>query len=327
MINGLFVMLGRDGPDHTAAESGGGLCYLEGIGLCAGWGKLQFAPVAECYWARRAVGGHVDVASQEAGAFSDITVNFAPHASLLLYLLPHAFTYSSMTLNTFYRVTHQQRLTSVPCSKNLTRENKQLPVGFFNQLFGESARGLGVGGKKPSLPVLYTLSSQATHEAVHLLCRMLVFDPSKRISAKDALAHPYLDEGRLRYHTCMCKCCYTTSSGRVYTNDFEPVTNPKFDDSFEKNLSSVRQVKEIIHQFIMEQQKGNRVPLCINPQSAAFKSFISSSTIRDASISSSLGVAEDVGDNSSGGHPSRGAGPLLPLTHPGLLTPGHPQTA
>uniref|UniRef100_A0A4W4GC55 Mitogen-activated protein kinase n=1 Tax=Electrophorus electricus TaxID=8005 RepID=A0A4W4GC55_ELEEL len=128
--------------------------------------------------------------------------------------------------------------------------------------------------KQPSLPVLYTLSSQATHEAVHLLCRMLVFDPSKRISAKDALAHPYLDEGRLRYHTCMCKCCYTTSSGRVYTGDFEPVTNPKFDDGFEKNLTSVRQVKEIIHQFILEQQKGNRVPLCINPQSAAFKSFI-----------------------------------------------------
>lgn len=66
---------------------------------------------------------------------------------------------------------------------------------------------------------------------------------SKRISAKDALAHPYLDEGRLRYHTCMCKCCYTTSSGRVYTSDFEPVTSPKFDDGFEKNLTSVRQVK------------------------------------------------------------------------------------
>ncbi|XP_034403917.1 serine/threonine-protein kinase NLK isoform X2 [Cyclopterus lumpus] len=138
--------------------------------------------------------------------------------------------------------------------------------------------------KQPSLPVLYTLSGQATHEAVHLLCRMLVFDPSKRISAKDALAHPYLDEGRLRYHTCMCKCCYTTSSGRVYTSDFEPVTNPKFDDGFEKNLSSVRRVKEIIHQFILEQQKGSRVPLCINPQSAAFKSFISSTVAQPSEM-------------------------------------------
>ncbi|XP_043975323.1 serine/threonine-protein kinase NLK isoform X3 [Gambusia affinis] len=138
--------------------------------------------------------------------------------------------------------------------------------------------------KQPSLPVLYTLSSQATHEAVHLLCRMLVFDPSKRISAKDALAHPYLDEGRLRYHTCMCKCCYTTSSGRVYTSDFEPVTNSKFDDGFEKNLTSVRQVKEIIHQFILEQQKGSRVALCINPQSAAFKSFISSTVAQPSEM-------------------------------------------
>ncbi|KPP68974.1 serine/threonine-protein kinase NLK-like, partial [Scleropages formosus] len=138
--------------------------------------------------------------------------------------------------------------------------------------------------KQPSLPVLYTLSSQATHEAVHLLCRMLVFDPSKRISAKDALAHPYLDEGRLRYHTCMCKCCCSTSSGRAYTSDFEPVTNPKFDDGFEKNLTSVRQVKEIIHQFILEQQKGSRVPLCINPQSAAFKSFISSTVAQPSEM-------------------------------------------
>lgn len=31
--------------------------------------------------------------------------------------------------------------------------------------------------KPPSLATLYNLSSQATHEAVHLLCQMLVFDP------------------------------------------------------------------------------------------------------------------------------------------------------
>ena len=31
--------------------------------------------------------------------------------------------------------------------------------------------------RPPSLAALYTLSNQATHEAVHLLCRMLVFDP------------------------------------------------------------------------------------------------------------------------------------------------------
>ena len=93
--------------------------------------------------------------------------------------------------------------------------------------------------KQSSHPVLYTLSSQAMHEAVHLLSRMLIFDPSKRISTKDALAHSYLDEEQLRYHSCMRKCCFSTSVGRVYTSDFEPVTNPKFNDSFEKNLSYV----------------------------------------------------------------------------------------
>ena len=31
---------------------------------------------------------------------------------------------------------------------------------------------------------------------------------------------------------------------------------------------------ELIHRFITEHQQGKRVPLCINPQSAAFKTFI-----------------------------------------------------
>jgi nemo like kinase len=34
--------------------------------------------------------------------------------------------------------------------------------------------------KPPSLSALYTLSSHATHEAVHLLCQMLVFDPVRK---------------------------------------------------------------------------------------------------------------------------------------------------
>uniref|UniRef100_A0AAY5EHF9 Mitogen-activated protein kinase n=1 Tax=Electrophorus electricus TaxID=8005 RepID=A0AAY5EHF9_ELEEL len=128
--------------------------------------------------------------------------------------------------------------------------------------------------KPPSLSVLYMLSDGATHEAVHLLCRMLVFDPSKRISGSDALSHPYLDEGRLRYHTCMCQCCYSVPSGRVYTRDFEPAAERLFSHSYEESMHSVWQGKEFIHRFITEHQQGKRVPLCINPQSAAFKTFI-----------------------------------------------------
>ena len=70
--------------------------------------------------------------------------------------------------------------------------------------------------KPPAMHKLYKLSSLATHEAVHLLCRMLVFNPERRISVSDALSHPYLDEGRLRYHTCMCSCCHSSPGGRQY---------------------------------------------------------------------------------------------------------------
>ncbi|XP_056636049.1 serine/threonine-protein kinase NLK isoform X1 [Diorhabda carinulata] len=139
--------------------------------------------------------------------------------------------------------------------------------------------------KPPSLSALYTLSSQATHEVVHLLCQMLVFDPDKRISVVDALAHPYLDEGRLRYHSCMCKCCYTTASGmRQYTSEFESTAPQPFDDHWEKKLTTVQQVKEEMHKFIAEQLNTSRVPLCINPQSAAFKSFASSTVAHSSEL-------------------------------------------
>lgn len=42
---------------------------------------------------------------------------------------------------------------------------------------GAKAHMLRRTPKPPSLHALYTLSSQATHEVVHLLCQMLVFDP------------------------------------------------------------------------------------------------------------------------------------------------------
>lgn len=126
--------------------------------------------------------------------------------------------------------------------------------------------------KPPALASLYKLSNQATHEAVHLLCTMLVFDPNKRISCADALSHPYLDEGRLRFHTCMCKCCHTTPAGRQYVSDFEPVCATKFDDKYEADLYTVSQVKESVYRFITERHR-NSVPLCINVASPAFKSF------------------------------------------------------
>ena len=128
--------------------------------------------------------------------------------------------------------------------------------------------------KAPSLGSLYNLSSQATHEAVHLLCQMLVFNPvshritirqdsgfdrfsivqDKRINCTNALSHPYLEEGRLRYHSCMCRCCHNVGSSRRYVSDLEPIAPSTFDYSFERELSSVHLVKglSISHQMLIQ---------------------------------------------------------------------------
>lgn len=63
------------------------------------------------------------------------------------------------------------------------------------------------------------------------------------MSCIDALAHPYLDEGRLRYHTCMCSCCVNTPSGRQYTSNFEPSVEERFDDGYEDGINTVYQCK------------------------------------------------------------------------------------
>ncbi|CAH1800382.1 unnamed protein product [Owenia fusiformis] len=149
---------------------------------------------------------------------------------------------------------------------------------------GAKAHVLRGGTKSPSMAALYTLSNQATHEAVHLLCRMLVMDPDKRITATDVLAHPYLDEGRLRYHSCMCKCCHNTPGGRQYTSDFEPICPNPFSYTFEDELTSLHKVKDKLYKFIHEQQSHTRIPLCINPSSVAFKSFANSTVAQHSEL-------------------------------------------
>lgn len=85
------------------------------------------------------------------------------------------------------------------------------------------------------------------HAHHHALC---VYPQDKRVSCARALSHPYLEEGRLRYHSCMCSCCHSSiRSSRnkfpyQYPNlDYEPVASHAFDDSFERDLTSVHQVK------------------------------------------------------------------------------------
>lgn len=94
---------------------------------------------------------------------------------------------------------------------------------------------------------------------------MLVFDPAKRISVVDALAHPYLEEGRLRYHSCMCKCCYSAPpAARHYSPDLEPAAHHAFHDGWERKLTSVHQVKG--EELRKSGLVGEEIDLCVSGQ-------------------------------------------------------------
>ncbi|XP_046916351.1 serine/threonine-protein kinase nemo [Dermatophagoides farinae] len=136
------------------------------------------------------------------------------------------------------------------------------------------------------LSSLTKLSNHANNETIHLLCQMLTFNPDKRINSTTALNHPYLSEGRARYHSCMCKCCYTVNGDtRRFCNDLEPISPHPFDNSFEKELTSVQIVKERLHKEIMQRcLASNQVPLCINPLSASFKNFASSTVAHPSEL-------------------------------------------
>ncbi len=95
---------------------------------------------------------------------------------------------------------------------------------------------------------LYSISKTATHEAIQLLLRMLTWDPKKRITINQALENNYIHEGRIRYHSCMCRCCFSSSNGRQYTANLEPVRGFRYDDS-DENFSSLRQAKGIYSDF------------------------------------------------------------------------------
>ena len=61
-----------------------------------------------------------------------------------------------------------------------------------------------------------------------------------RYKVSQALDHPYLDEGRMRYHACMCTCCTTGFRGkRHYCSTGEPTAQQAFQDDFESDVSII----------------------------------------------------------------------------------------
>jgi nemo like kinase len=120
-----------------------------------------------------------------------------------------------------------------------------------------------------------------------LLTSLLVFDPEKRVSVDEALAHPYLAEGRMRFHSCMCSCCYTTTnSNRIFTASFDPLHESPFEPKWERELSSLSmfELRDRMYKFVTERQPLYGIPLCINPNSAAYKNFASSSVAQPSEL-------------------------------------------
>ncbi|CAJ0940990.1 unnamed protein product, partial [Mesorhabditis belari] len=133
----------------------------------------------------------------------------------------------------------------------------------------------------------YQLNSQMTDQAVELLRMMLIFDPDKRATVEQALSHPYLEEGRLRFHSCMCTCCYNDQNGsRIMTQHLDPIHEQPFDPKWEKELArySMFELRDKMYKFVTNRNPLNGIPLCINPNSAAYKNFANSSVAQASEL-------------------------------------------
>ncbi|XP_006818890.1 uncharacterized protein LOC100376580 [Saccoglossus kowalevskii] len=95
------------------------------------------------------------------------------------------------------------------------------------------------------LPLPWKLKiPKANNDALDLLTKMTMFDPKLRITAEEALKHPYLSE----YHS----------------PDSEPICFPKFDFSFEKQVMTKDSIKQAIVDLITEfhqPKKTRSIPL------------------------------------------------------------------
>ena len=139
----------------------------------------------------------------------------------------------------------------------------------------DSARRYVTNGSRPFKPRNLPLLAQIAKEedSRKLLLQLLAWDPDKRMTAERALQHRYLNEGRLRYHSCMCGCCLRTHAGLQFSNNLEPTANFIYDDGDEK-FSNIYYAKDHIHKWLTNMSQKSSVPLCINPNSPSYKTFV-----------------------------------------------------
>jgi nemo like kinase len=123
---------------------------------------------------------------------------------------------------------------------------------------------------------LYRLSRDCDHDVVNLLSSMFIYNPDRRITVTAALSHSYVDEGRLRYHTCMCQCCPNTPEGIRYTVDAEPVCSTPFLYVFEDELDSLPRVRDKLSRLCADVQSRHSESLQLNVNSPLYRKFANS---------------------------------------------------
>lgn len=132
------------------------------------------------------------------------------------------------------------------------------------------------GTIKSKMDALYQLSPDCDESIMNLMESMLTFNPKKRISAAAAAVHPYLADGRLRYHTCMCSCCVRLPTGLLPTCDLEPVHDLPFGIQFEDGLLSHHTVRDRMLALYGSIRQTAGTQLSINSMSPLYGKFMSS---------------------------------------------------
>uniref|UniRef100_A0A0N4ZVI7 Mitogen-activated protein kinase n=1 Tax=Parastrongyloides trichosuri TaxID=131310 RepID=A0A0N4ZVI7_PARTI len=134
--------------------------------------------------------------------------------------------------------------------------------------------------RPPRQDKFYHISQNMTQDCVHLLSVMLEFDPTKRIDVETALNHPYLTDGRVRFHNSMCTCCFSTAKReRMYSKVLDPTHPCPLDPNWEKEISSLSmfELRDKLYKCVTERSQYNGVPLTLNPLSPRYNEFMEQS--------------------------------------------------
>ncbi|KAF7633967.1 Mitogen-activated protein kinase [Meloidogyne graminicola] len=137
--------------------------------------------------------------------------------------------------------------------------------------------------RSPSIHRFYSLITHPQNqESIPLLLEMLKFDPEKRITIDNALKHSFLEDGRMRFHSCMCSCCHSINfhgrRERVFCLELDPLHSHPFDAQWEKEMSlkSMFQFREILYDYITKRTPLYGIPLCINTNAASYVQLLPS---------------------------------------------------